>query len=258
MALIKCPRCGNAVSDRAIECPKCGCPLQPSLHDKETVASETKRKQNALWITVSVIILALLGSGGYWWYTDKQTKSAQTEAEAKAEAAALAEKQRLAEDAEVARQDSIRQDSIWRNFTTPDLKEFELRGHVKSVIEHRLGCPWGEGYDTELVKFTKDGVWKERPTEEEFYESDGGDVQYPTYDSKGNLIKMTYPESMGEGGIHWEAVVRYSNYKFDEYGNWISRDANQTVKEYSQYGLMPNAKLTETRTIKYYNKNEKE
>lgn len=27
MALIKCPECGNQVSDKASACPKCGCPL---------------------------------------------------------------------------------------------------------------------------------------------------------------------------------------------------------------------------------------
>ena len=27
MALIKCPECGNEVSDRAASCPRCGCPI---------------------------------------------------------------------------------------------------------------------------------------------------------------------------------------------------------------------------------------
>lgn len=28
MALIKCPECGNEVSDRAVACPHCGYPMQ--------------------------------------------------------------------------------------------------------------------------------------------------------------------------------------------------------------------------------------
>ena len=27
MALIKCPECGNTVSDKAMSCPQCGCPI---------------------------------------------------------------------------------------------------------------------------------------------------------------------------------------------------------------------------------------
>ena len=27
MALIKCPECGNEVSDKALSCPKCGFPI---------------------------------------------------------------------------------------------------------------------------------------------------------------------------------------------------------------------------------------
>ena len=27
MALIKCLECGAEISDRALECPKCGCPI---------------------------------------------------------------------------------------------------------------------------------------------------------------------------------------------------------------------------------------
>lgn len=27
MALIKCPECGNEVSDKAASCPRCGCPI---------------------------------------------------------------------------------------------------------------------------------------------------------------------------------------------------------------------------------------
>lgn len=34
MALIKCPECGNEVSDKAASCPKCGYPIQniPGTH----------------------------------------------------------------------------------------------------------------------------------------------------------------------------------------------------------------------------------
>ena len=33
MALIKCPECGNVVSDMATACPKCGYPIEIELHN---------------------------------------------------------------------------------------------------------------------------------------------------------------------------------------------------------------------------------
>ena len=34
MALIKCPECGREISDRALNCPNCGCPLKHELPEE--------------------------------------------------------------------------------------------------------------------------------------------------------------------------------------------------------------------------------
>lgn len=33
MAMIQCPECGRAISDKAEACPGCGCPVQPRSQD---------------------------------------------------------------------------------------------------------------------------------------------------------------------------------------------------------------------------------
>lgn len=60
MALIKCPECGNDVSDKAKKCPKCGYKLKRKIkNDKRKVV---------LVITAIVIFAVLCGVGGYYGY----------------------------------------------------------------------------------------------------------------------------------------------------------------------------------------------
>ena len=46
MGLIKCPECGNEISDKAQSCPKCGYPLSEQKKDMiegKSVSSQAKR-----------------------------------------------------------------------------------------------------------------------------------------------------------------------------------------------------------------------
>ena len=45
MALIKCTECGHMVSDKAVECPKCGCPLEKKIYCEEC-GQELSTKDN--------------------------------------------------------------------------------------------------------------------------------------------------------------------------------------------------------------------
>ena len=36
MALINCPECGKEISDRAVACPNCGCPVQKIIPNEPT------------------------------------------------------------------------------------------------------------------------------------------------------------------------------------------------------------------------------
>lgn len=37
MALINCSECNNEVSDRAVACPKCGCPISNKVEPVQTI-----------------------------------------------------------------------------------------------------------------------------------------------------------------------------------------------------------------------------
>lgn len=46
MALIKCPECGQSISDKALKCPKCGYPMQESLNNKTEEAETVTENMN--------------------------------------------------------------------------------------------------------------------------------------------------------------------------------------------------------------------
>ena len=42
MALLKCKECGREISDKAINCPNCGCPVISSLDSTEVIKNKKK------------------------------------------------------------------------------------------------------------------------------------------------------------------------------------------------------------------------
>ena len=75
MALIKCPGCGNMISDKAIKCPKCGMPtpkneVKPQhnhIANEAPVFSERGGSSNMWLYGVAGIIGLLLIGGLAWW-----------------------------------------------------------------------------------------------------------------------------------------------------------------------------------------------
>ena len=59
MAIIKCSDCGKEISDRAIACPHCGCPVD-SKEITETVVSVPKKKKSKGWIFAVATILIVV------------------------------------------------------------------------------------------------------------------------------------------------------------------------------------------------------
>lgn len=59
MAMIKCPECGNEISDKAQACPKCGCPIQgeTSFHDQKG-----HKKTIILIICAIVFVVAVIAT----------------------------------------------------------------------------------------------------------------------------------------------------------------------------------------------------
>lgn len=64
MALIMCTECGNEVSDRAVECPCCGCPVSDILLDIEEnkMFEDQGTEQVSTWLlSVLSFIFPVLG-----------------------------------------------------------------------------------------------------------------------------------------------------------------------------------------------------
>ena len=163
--------------------------------------------------------------------------------------------------AEQARQDSIRMadsiqevkdsiakaDSIWNSFTTSDLKTFELKGHVMSVIldnydfaELLWGDEWGGTYPPKDLSFSQDGsllyINHKIPTDH-YYESktsEDNPYDYDMYverDHSGNIQAYGYNIDLSAVGTDYDpfstSVERRNNGEIA----YISMGAsNQTVK----------------------------
>ena len=59
MALIKCPECGKEVSDKAMTCPNCGCPIS-ARNDSETQSSGIKDFDKIPIFKICIGICAIL------------------------------------------------------------------------------------------------------------------------------------------------------------------------------------------------------
>ena len=66
MAIVRCQDCGNGVSDRAVSCPKCACPLSRTernqVRDKNVQASgqTTNNRTRILWLSLLAIVILLV------------------------------------------------------------------------------------------------------------------------------------------------------------------------------------------------------
>ncbi len=66
MALFICPECGNMISNKAVKCPKCGCPVGQRIattldHPDESRKIQPSRKW--LYAVICFLIAALVGGG---------------------------------------------------------------------------------------------------------------------------------------------------------------------------------------------------
>lgn len=60
MALVKCPKCGNRISSKAIGCPKCGCNTKSIILKK-------------FFIFIITLLVLLSASFGIYWYVKEET-----------------------------------------------------------------------------------------------------------------------------------------------------------------------------------------
>lgn len=88
MALIQCPKCGGKLSDRAEKCPHCGYSraihntMSHSNNEQQEVNSDEVRATSrtlhkVLWISLSVVLLVILGIGTYILWMDNTPNAAE-------------------------------------------------------------------------------------------------------------------------------------------------------------------------------------
>ena len=58
MSLIKCPECGNEISDKAYSCPKCGCPIK----QEKVIVVKKDYKGKAKAFTIAGIIVFIISA----------------------------------------------------------------------------------------------------------------------------------------------------------------------------------------------------
>ncbi|MDE7414297.1 MAG: zinc ribbon domain-containing protein [Muribaculaceae bacterium] len=275
MALIKCKECGNYISDKAKACPKCGAPNIPSptetnedakfktdewgntghainsetdppkLEDNHYDPEQTPKSfHKKLYIHLIILLILIAGGIGYYFYAQHQANLEEVRLESE-KIEKLHQDSIEAARIEAARLDSIRQDSIFRNFTSNDLRVFELHGKVKDVnylskkgeVDGIYVSPIGNIFKIDNFNFDENGDllnkkasfnlrspgnkyllgWKYNnngyPTDGIFGDDDDNLTQYLRWSSEGQLKKTYF--SFGCQPSSFE-------YKYDNSGNLIS------------------------------------
>ena len=203
--------------------------------------------------------------------------------------------------------DSLRNDSIYRNFTSPDLSFFNVHGRVKSIEygkdddtfpltahnDHNIIFD-KEGKCNNLVKVfygkhnakvvrNNEGqvvsmtetpeitdqtigkesfTWNNNHLVKEEYEGWewGGEITYSYSDGHISYINYSYTGDFQEE----KTSISLTDFKFDEYGNWISCVARTNTTNYNYDTENGEPKITKeptqtekvTRKITYYTKEE--
>lgn len=102
MALLKCPECGNQVSDKAASCPQCGHPVsemqksvrqapiqQAKVKAEQATERKTKKGLKSITIIAGILILVLIiigGVVGFMYLRSKAEEKKQMDAQQKIEA----------------------------------------------------------------------------------------------------------------------------------------------------------------------------
>ena len=71
MALIKCPECGNMVSENAVTCPKCGLSLKSTRPIRPNYVMNNRPVSSKSKTTAGLLALFLGGLGVHYFYCGK-------------------------------------------------------------------------------------------------------------------------------------------------------------------------------------------
>ena len=79
MALIKCPKCGKEISDKAGACPHCGCPIGNATQPIQNNDGKSNKGSKKVLIGV-VAVVAIAGTGYYFGIAKPQQHLAEQKA----------------------------------------------------------------------------------------------------------------------------------------------------------------------------------
>lgn len=290
MALIKCPNCGGKISERATKCPHCGCPVNqtggnaPVLEEDSDASYQEASGQGKsklwLWVTLVVILVCAIGGGAYL-YLGKDGSSVPESPENQ-----VAEDDTIAEftspdlaffelHGDVSKVEWLKYDDVYNPITMLFDEEGKVipvqdkNGIIATFFRNSDGYinQWNTGNDGEageeiyLYKWSNGKVQSTldsfRDTPDNQSELDKYRFVYH-YDDNGNLLKITQSYDGGEGGETKDTQIAYSDYEFDDMGNWVSRKITTVCKFRSWYEENPtwenqSSENKEYRVIKYRN-----
>ena len=221
MALIKCPKCGGKVSDRAVKCPHCGCdPKEKGVAEKpnevtpkeeshstpiiEKEERSSKSGKIIIIILLVVIILAIIGFFGYQKFAPHDTYDIY-DIPTDTTAVDSFDSDTTAVDT-VAIDDTQAKLEEFKSFTSNDLAAFNLHGKVKMVKEGVDKMYFDE--NGTLTRYVD--AWGETKIEhnsDELYISSQGSGSFWTTVRDGKVVKTVDDASMGVRGTNL-----YSNY----------------------------------------------
>ena len=78
----KCPECGEILSEIDEFCPKCGCPISNKENPQQveiTSVKIAKKTKNIMFGIISLVLLCIIGGIGYKVYSDKEAVQAEQE-----------------------------------------------------------------------------------------------------------------------------------------------------------------------------------
>ncbi len=156
MALIKCPECGNMISDKAIKCPKCGCPvgrpsIQPSnRYDYGEPEEDSSPAVSRKWLyaVIGVLAAALVGVG-YALYSNNQHQIEQEREQFVNDSLAQVQRDSLEQvrkdSLEKVRQDSIARANMVKKFRIVDVGDEKTIGALVNgkLMKANVDCGGG-------------------------------------------------------------------------------------------------------------------
>lgn len=279
MAIFQCKECGGKVSDRATECPHCGYPIVPATGVESEPETDNQLLKSKTWLWVSLAVAACaIGIGSYFCLRDDKAETTRTvtvsdvEPE-EAEATVVLTTPDLEFNelhGEVSKVEWIKSDEVWTiiGFTYDEEGNMYpvqsndhpansyYRNNNGQIIqedvyqENSIFYTWKNGKVHSQIPDYYKSQFDNEPDADKYY-------RFYSYNDDGTLKEITCGVYNGDdAGLVSNYTKTFSNYKFDDMGNWTSREATASYDIHDWYDNSDKhqtSKSKEYRVIKYRN-----